>query len=638
MNRIPRFFSLALALFALSLALGAAPARAQEEPITLEVRAGYDGAGHFRVDHWFPISVVAANEGPDIIGSLELRMPGDDEPVFRQALDLPRGARKQVTFPAISSDAVRGAELVFVANEADLARRTVRLNPITGEQLAVGVLSDDAGALGSLALIQAANGAGTSLVRLDPTLLPADPMLLAGLDAIFIHDLPTGELPEPQREALADFARLGGALVVGGGPNAERTVPALADLLPVEVGQLRADVPSTSLGQLARRPDITNSVPALTANEVNLRGRARALDNAQLLSATDLGAGKVIFAAFDLDALRGWTGESELWGRVVNQESRLLIGQSYRWRSENLLRDALQLPALRLPSTLTIFGLIVLYIVVIGPVNFLLLKRLNRVELAWVTTPLLVALFLAMAYGASFALRGTSPQISQLAVVQAVEGETSGQATAFIGVFSPQRRSYELRFAPETLITPGTFESFRFSSIAVAADEGGATVPDLLIDVSSLRTLIAEHPDAAVPAIISNLQIDRTTVEGQLSNQSNLLLSDAVVVLGDSAQFLGDLRPGDSAQVSLVGNIHNFPDQLTFSSSGLFSRDRVLYSLFGYDRFAVGGPRFQGAKGLPETDGVYLLAWAEQPALSVAINGDNGRQQGQTLFIIRLNP
>jgi hypothetical protein len=126
-------------------------------------------------------------------------------------------------------------------------------------------------------------------------------------------------------------------------------------------------------------------------------------------------------------------------------------------------------------------------------------------------------------------------------------------------------------------------------------------------------------------------------VQGQLSNQSNLRLTDAVVVLGDSAQFIGDLGPGASAEVNLQGNTHNFPEQLTFSSSGLFGRDRVLYSLFGYDRFATGGPLFQGAKGLPEDDGVYLLAWAEQPALTVSIDGDDGRQLGHTLYIIRLN-
>lgn len=635
MNRFPRAPLLALALLALVLTLGATPARAQQEPVSLEVRAGYDGAGLFPVGHWFPLVVVAANDGPDLDGAIELRLPGEDAAVFRQAVELPRGARKQVSIPVTIADSIRGAELLFIAGDAPLARRTVRLSPFSAEQLAVGVLSADQAALGSLALIAPPNGAGTTLARLDPALLPADPMLLAGLDAIFLHDLATADLSDAQRAALAGYARLGGTLVVGGGPNAERSVPGLADLLPVEVGALTPDVSAVSLARLAGPGAGQEAPPALTANAVTLRPGARALDDAGLVSARDLGAGRVVFAAFDLAALRTWEGEPALWGEVVRQEPRAVLGYSYRWRSENLLRDSLQLPALRLPSTLAILGLILLYIVVVGPANFLILRRLRRVELAWVTTPILVAIFLALSYGVSVLLRGTSAQISQLAVVQGFEGQPAGQATAFIGVFSPQRRSYELRFSPETLVTPGTFEGFRFSSVPVSADEAGVVVPDLLIDVSALRTLIAEQPNAEVPGIASSLQADGAGVRGELRNASGLALSDAVVVRGDSAFYIGDLPAGAAEQVSIVGS-GNFPEQLTFASGGLFNHDRVLYSLFGYDRFAVGDPTFQGSKGLPEPDGVYLLAWAERPALPVTIDGARP-QQGQTLYIIRLN-
>jgi len=636
LNRTLRLLPLALALLALCASLGAAPARAQAEPVSLEVRIGYDGAGQYRVGHWFPATIVAANDGPDLAGALELRLPGEEAAVFRQAIELPRGARKQVTIPLTIADQVRSVELALVSGDATLARRNVRLSPIAAEQLAIGVVSADANALAGLALIRTPNNGTSAIARLAPATFPADPMLLAGLDAIFLHDLPTADLSAAQREALASYARLGGTLVVGGGPNAERTVPGLADLLPVEVGALQAGTPSASLGQFARRPDIGQSVPALTTNATTLRPGARALDNAGLLNSAPLGAGQVVFAAFDLDALRGWTGEADLWARVLPEQPRALIGYSYRWRSENLLRDSLQLPALRVPSTLAVLGLILLYIVVIGPVNFLLLRRLNRVELAWVTTPVLVALFLGAAYAASFMLRGTSPQVTQLAVIQGVEGVETGQATAFVGVFSPQRRSYNVRFGPETLVTPGTFEGFRFRNVVVSADEGGTVVPDLLIDVSSLRTMIAERPDAAVPTLASSLKRSGGAVEGRLTNQSAVPLSDAVVVRGDRAERVGDLGPGQSAEVRLSAGVGNFPEQFTFSSQGLIGRDRVVYSLFGYDRFSGGAPFAQSTKGLPDREGVYLLAWADGPALDVGVDGA-GDQQGQTLYIIRLN-
>ena len=80
----------------------------------------------------------------------------------------------------------------------------------------------------------------------------------------------------------------------------------------------------------------------------------------------------------------------------------------------------------------------------------------------------------------------------------------------------------------------------------------------------------------------------------------------------------------------------NFPELLSLSEEGLIIRGRVLNSLFGYDRFAIGGAQFGGpSKGIPGT-GVYLLGWAEQPTLEVQVDSLDLRQQGETLYIIRL--
>jgi hypothetical protein len=623
---------LLLAIAVLLTALAPAAARAQDpQPITLDVVAGYDADGQYRVGHWFPVTIVAANDGGDVRGTLELRFPGDGGGIFRYELDLPRGARKRITLPVVTSESHRAATLTLAAEGAQLLRRNLRLDPIAAEQLAVGVLSSDPTLLNALRAIQLDNGRGTAVVHLDPARLPDDAALLAGLDALFIHDLATADLTVAQREALALWARLGGDLVVGGGPSAERTAPGLAELLPVEVGALRPGVSAASLTGLAVAPG------TLTASDGALREGAVSLDGAGLVAARDEGAGRVIFVAFDLAALRAWAGEAALWQRVLRSEGRAQIGQSFRLRSENLLRDALQLQALRLPSTALLLLLMIVYIVVVGPLNFWALRRANRVELAWVTTPLIVAVFLGTAYGASFVLRGTQAQISQLTVVQGFEGADRGQATSFLGVFSPQRRSYSLAFDPATLVTPGTFEGFAFRATPVTSDGATVSVRDLLIDVSSLRTLMVEHRAELAPAVTSDLRDEQGQVIGRVALTGGPELEDVQIVSGAGAQDLGDLRPGDERDVSLPAGLQNFPDQISYDNGGLFNRDRVMYSLFGYDRFTAGGPTFQGDKGIPEPGAVYLVGWADGAELETSVDGAAGRQAGETLYIIRLD-
>jgi uncharacterized membrane protein YhaH (DUF805 family) len=611
-------------------------AAAQDAALTVDVRAGFDGDGRYRVGHWFPVSIVIANDGADMRSTIVWRFPGNDE-TFHYVIDLPRGARKQVDLPVLTSNSRRSAELQVFVHDSDtlLARRTVRLDPVGNSQIFVGVVSNDLTLLNSLAAAEIQSGLSTEVTHLDPQRLPADVALLNGLDVIFVHEFPAAGLQAEQLAALMLWTDLGGQLVVGGGPNAEQTVAALVDWLPVTVGSLRENVPVTGLERLAGRSDLSNGLSGLRADSVDLRPEARNLDQEGLITVRDQGAGRVFYAAFELNALRAWAGESDLWARVLDGEARLLVGSSFRARSENLLRNSLRLPSLQIPSTGIILLLILFYIVIIGPVNFLVLRRLRRIELAWVTTPLLVLVFLVGSFVISLGLRGTQPQTIQLAVVQGFEGSDRSFATAFVGVFSPQRRSYDIRFAPDALVTGSTFDGFSIQTAPVTSDASSTGMSDLLIDVSSLRTLLVEDSGAQVPPLVSQIERNNNSVSGSLTYQGSAALEAAMIVSGDSFQMLGALAPGATVEIQVDRRANNFPNGLFIEEAELFDRQQVLYDLFSYDRFALGGPMFDGMTGLPDVDGVYLLGWANQPALEVGITNAQ-EPQGQILYIIHL--
>lgn len=635
-----RFFSFSLLLL-LALALGSpagAARAAQQNPIRLDVRAGYDGNGQYHVGHWFPVSLIASNDGGDVRGTIEWRFPGDSNPSFRYAIDLPRGARKQVQLPIVTNNSVRLAELSLLVDGQPLIKQNVQLAPIDNSEIVVGVLSSDQTLLNSLSSAQLVNGYSTVLSRIGADLLPGEATLLGGLDVIVIHDVATATLSPAQRAALDRWVRLGGTLLVSGGPDADRAAGGLEDLLPVQIAPgLRTDVSTQPLERLAGRSGLSNVVPTITANQVTPRPGAQALDRDNLIIAGDVGAGRVIFAAFDLAALRAWPAEPELWAPLLTIQDRMQMGYSFRWRSENLVRDTLQLAALSLPSPAILLLLMILYIAVIGPVNFLVLRRLRRVDLAWITTPALVAVFLTATYGASFILRGTRAQVSQLAIVQSFEGVPGGQGTAFVSVFSPQRRSYTIGFEPDALVSPGTFERFEFSTIPVTLSDSAVEVPDLLIDVSSLRTLLVEQPVIDVPTVQSQLTLGASRVSGSLRNAGGETLENAMVVVGDAAQAIGDIGPGASVTIDLARNLQSFPSQSDTPTDGLFNQRQVLSSLFSYDRFSFGGPNFQGQQGLPERDAVYLVAWRSTPTIAVSIDGDDRLQKGMTLYLVRLS-
>ncbi|MBP1468141.1 hypothetical protein EYB53_020690 [Candidatus Chloroploca sp. M-50] len=626
-----------LVLFALLVLF--VPARlthAQDEtPVRIEVLAGFDGAGHYRIGHWFPTSLVVSNDGPDLQGTLEWRFANHDQALYRYRLDLPQGARKQVRLPVMTTGMTRAATVAFSVDGEALTSTRVSLVPLNESQITVGVLSRDRSMLNSLAAATFAPNTTTIVSHLDPTLLPDDPALLSGINIIFVHDFVTADLSPRQREALDLWIHLGGVLVVSGGAAASQSVPGLDDLLPVNVGELQAGVSAASLAALVQQATSVGELPNFSANRVTFRPGAQPLDRAGLLVSHHLGVGQVIFAAFDLASTRMWSGEAELWQAVITLQPQMPIAASFRWRNESLLANTLQLPGLQFPSTGILLLLMGFYIVIIGPLNFLVLRKLGRIDLAWFTTPGLIVLFLIASYGISLLIRGTAPTVPQLALVQSFEGHQQGKATVFLGVFSPQRQSYQLQVDAQALITPATFERFQANNVPVTRDDASAGMEDLLIDVSSLRTLMVEQMVDEVPDVVSKLQMERRRIYGELT-VTDTDLRDAMIVHGESAQSLGDLRAGTQVAVDLMLDQGNFPFGFWQENSTMINRGQVLNNLFGSGNFMPFNAPVQNTSPGIVDDGIYLLGWQEASLLEVTLPGHTPQHQGETLYMIRL--
>lgn len=625
-----------------ALLLPGTVAARQQSPVTVQVSAGFEGV--YRTGQWFPITVDLTNSGSDIPDALlEWRFPGQiasqgDEIIFQRQVDLPQGANKRVVLSAFSNSFARNGELVVRSGSNEVLRQPVQLEPVDTRKFMVGVLSSDQALLNSLSAMSLAADTTTSVMHLTPTLLPEEATLLFGLDAIFVHDITASELTERQRAALTLWVQMGGQLIFSGGAAADSNATGLETLLPVDIGGLRGDTNLQPLADVPTQP-VTTSPGTATVNQVQLRPNAQTLAADNLIVGRREGMGCVIFTAFDLSALRGWSGESQLWSSLLQFNERLVPGMIYRQQRENLLSNVLQLPELSLPGFASLLLFVVLYIAIIGPVNYLVLRRTKHPELAWLTIPVTVLVFVVGTYIYGLIVRGGQPQVAQITIVQGVEGQSRGQATGFVGLFSPQRRSYQLLFAGEPLVSEALSFDGRSSESIVRWTDNGTELPDTLVDVSSLRTFMFEQSVDVPVRVSSGLQraANNEQVSGTVVNQSGAALEDALIVWGDAAQALGTLGPGASANVDLNARLSNFPGGASLASSeGRFNRRNALGSLFGTATFPLFGSN-NFTQGMPDRNGIYLLGWRSDPTASVTLDGSSPSQDATTLYIMRLN-
>jgi hypothetical protein len=348
------------------------------------------------------------------------------------------------------------------------------------------------------------------------------------------------------------------------------------------------------------------------------------------------GAGVVTFTAFDLASLRGWVDEPRLWGQLLAPIDPFAPGFSARQRRLNLLQTALRLPSLGLPSAGVLFCFLLGYIAVIGPLNYLVLRRLRRLEWAWLTVPAAVLLFAGGLYIVGFGLRGGRSQIDQIAIVQSSEGQSRGFVTAFVGLFSPRRTSYTIGFPTGTLISESrTWNDLSSQAAPVLQNDGDAEVPDVLVDVGSIRTFTAEGTLDVPVRVQSDVRASGGQFSGQIHNIGAQPLEDALIIRGTSFQSLGTIAAGENHSLSFSAPAGNFPWGVSLPRSGLFDRQQLLGALFEAGPAGLNNP--SNVNGQTIDDGVYLLAWSGVPSMDVRLNGQEALQEGLTLYIIRLD-
>lgn len=549
------------------LAALAAPVRAQT--LTLAAQAGFDG--QFRENQWLPVYVLAANDGPPVAGRLVVRPETSGAGLtnaYSLPIDLPAGARRAaflyVTARSFTSqlrvELINDDGVVLAAAPADV--RAIQ----PPDRLAVVVTSSAAGAPD----LTGVHGANARAYQANWTVerLPDRAAALEAVNLLLFSDVDTGSLSAGQRQAVADWTAAGGHLIVAGGANWQATASGLTDWLPL--------VPERSLtvDDLNALAAWTRAAGDLTAPTIiaagTLRPDARTLvtaaDGAPLVVRRALGAGTVDYLAFDPTArpVRGWSGLTAFWTALASSAGPQ-PGWYYGFQNWEQAANAINIfPGINLlPDILPLCGFLALYIALIGPVNYLVLNRLNRRELAWLTIPFFIILFSVLAWVVGSNLRGNAVTISRLAVVQSWPQAERAYAQQLLGLLSPRRDQYTLAMTNDSFLRsiPQLGGGSLLGSARSPADIAQAatfSAREFPVDASFVAGFNATA-FIAKPAVSGQARLVYDGIEGQqvlrgsVRNDSDLMLAAPVILArGTSFRLASDLAPGDVATFDLT--------------------------------------------------------------------------------------
>jgi hypothetical protein len=369
-----------------------------------------------------------------------------------------------------------------------------------------------------------------------------------------------------------------------------------------------------------------------------------------------MGQGNVYFLALDpsLAPLVDWAGSPALWNLVAQSvpvASSWQNGFGNVYAAETAVSS---LPSLALPSVLQLLFFLLIYVVVIGPVNYTILKRRNRRELAWFTIPALVIVFSLIAYFTGFQIKGNDTIINEMSVAYGTAGSEQMRVQSLLGLYSPDRRSYDVVLPRDTVARPLDNGFGGGANVEAISRGSDVLLNDVRVDVSGIETFIVEAvrtaPDIAGQAAL-RLNDGKMEMTVALRNDSDITLENAVLLLGSNAYALGDLPPGEEVnRVEIIGaagavaSATGIP-MVTAVGSPLLANAELILDTPDYYNDRDVFPRWQLLQALePEYSGlitqatpsVMLVAWSEVAQLDVALaKGENGRF-ATTLYLIEI--
>jgi hypothetical protein len=293
-------------------------------------------------------------------------------------------------------------------------------------------------------------------------------------------------------------------------------------------------------------------------------------------------------------------------------------------------------------------------VLLVGPVNYIVLGAMRRRALAWVTVPLIAVIAAGGAYGAGVFTKGRSVQTNQITILHVQPGGDHAYQETYTGIMAPSRGDYQASIGGGPLLIspivnnngfgPGAFGTgSRAGNIRINVDNNSVTLPGMTAFV--LGGFATESMSSA-PQLGAHLQVVNGKLTGTIENHSNLAFTDAVLIMGDSFQTFGALKPGGTATVSLDPKPANQfgqptytriygaaffngpqPAQLTDAQREDYAKTQILAVL----------PTGGAFKAISSANTPMLVAWTHQSFQDLTVNGSHPRSTAESAVVLSLS-
>ena len=461
--------------------------------------SGGGNDGTIREAAWFPVACEVFNDGPafDAVFELSSRQVGAGQ-ARRMRIELPTNTRKRFSLPVFagaSRYASWDARLYDSKRRLRGERLDLRATDIGWETFVAGGLARSHGGLPVLPQVRGGRPeAQPQVARMTTEQFPDHPLALEGLNILYLSSERALELNVNQVNALLAWVHGGGHLIVA--PEQAQDIESLKwlqGLLPVAFGDIRTNRSDGALqewirsgAELRRAGPATAAASAsptpgrpagaaasLSVNPYTTLEADPAFESAEFasfsaaVSAGDVvvslggaplvvnaprGRGQVTALAFspEREPFKSWKNRPWFWARLFKLPGETFDApkQSFYggWSMDSVIGAMIDTRQVRKLPVEWLLALLVVYLIVIGPLDHWWLKKINRQMLTWITFPIYVALFSLLIYFIGYKLRAGETEWNELHLVDVLPrvSDVELRGRTYASLYSSVNARYKL--------------------------------------------------------------------------------------------------------------------------------------------------------------------------------------------------
>ena len=561
---------------------------------TIEVQAKVGINGKAKYQSVVPLQVTVKNNGADFSGDMVINASGSYEAASARVLPIDIAAGEEKTFDfyldGLADYNYSNAD-VFAFYEGSIEQgkkvaykgtKQLQGNFLDPSSVFIYTLTDKSDRLSAfLRLSQSAPQSNVEVFNLNQIkdyTLPEDAQGYAMADVIAIDEIAIADLSQKQQESLLKWVQDGGTLLLGAADQVNTTAGIFKDYLPLALSQQMTSVSADSLSKLAGGGTFTQPISVYTATENQGSISVLRDDNTILASKKKVGRGEIIQTAFSLgdQPLASMDGYAALISKILNiqsfsQQGMMANGQpmmdqlSYELRNVNELFPSFEV------SVSYMLIVIILYILIIGPILYFILKKIDKREHAWWIIPAISVVLSIVLFIFGAKDRIVQPQIQQSAFYK-INDDSSLNGYYVESILTNRSGDFVVNTDKDTSAIAlrsnnnfsGTIGDLHESSY-IKENANGSTLTLRDLSYWSVQSFAGKSTAQNIGKMDIDITLKNEKLTGTIKNNFPFALKDVTLISGIKEVQLGDIEANGILKVDkeLIATVLQKPSTFT---------------------------------------------------------------------------